>query len=174
MLRAAVVIALLAAKATAQEGTSNLLNAGERYERFQLYNHCRPLFLVIEPPDNDAADIGLTGRGILNAVESRLRGARLHTDSMKRSNGAYLYINITVMKVASSTKGAAFSILIGYFKSLADPASGELGLATAWFSTSTGMTNRSGAGFILQGLAGHLDKFLAAYLRVNEEDCGGP
>ena len=76
-----------------------------------------------------------------------------------------LYIQISVL-------GAAFSISVEHKKLVFDRVSGETTFATTWSSGSIG-THERGAGFILQSLARHLDRFLAAYLRVNEEDCGG-
>ena len=46
-------------------------------------------------------------------------------------------------------------------------------MPVTWQSGSTG-THGTDSSFILSNVSRHLDKFLAEYLRVNEEDCGRP
>ena len=137
---------------------------GQSLERFMLFNACRPMRLVVEGLGDDAAKIGLTEESLQVAAESRLRGARLYTEDFVRADLAYLYVNINVV-------GRAYSITVHYNKRVSD-ALGEFGTAITWTSGSTGT---SGTGnFIVSGLSKHLDRFLAAYLRVNEDACGSP
>ena len=48
-------------------------------ERFELFNNCGRMRLIVEGLNPDAAAIGLTEKRLQFAVESRLRGARLYT-----------------------------------------------------------------------------------------------
>ena len=134
-------------------------------DRFQLFNACRPMELVVENLTPDAQAVGLTKERIQLAVESRLRAARLYTESMEKANRAYLYINITINVV-----GRAFNTAVKYKKWVIDLENNSNGPATTWNTGSTG-TYGGDAGFIIQDLSSHLDRFLAEYLRVNESAC---
>ena len=140
-------------------------DAASRQERFELYNTCRPMQLVIEDLSDDADKIALSRESLQAAAESRLRAARLYTEDPKGSNFAYLYVNVNVF-------GPAFNISLEYKKLVSDEF-GVAGLAPSWDSGGTG-THGKNAGYIVSSLSQYLDRFLAAYLRVNEEACGTP
>ena len=89
------------------------------YDRFRLFNECRPMRLIVETLDDDALAIDLTEDSIQAAVESRLRSARLY-DS-ESTIGAYLYINVNVLGSGST----AYSLTLAYNKPLLDPVSLE-------------------------------------------------
>ena len=131
-------------------------------ERFRLFNGCRPMKLVIEGLPSNAKSIGLTEAMLQAAVESRLRAARLYTESSLWETYAYLYVNINVV-------GPAFKISLEYNKVVSDRFDLS-GPATTWSSSSTG-THGESAGYIITSLSQHIDRFLAAYLRVNEFAC---
>ena len=131
-------------------------------ERFELFNACRPMRLLVEGLGDDAEAIGLTEAALQAAAERRLRAARLYTEDRERANLAKLYVNVLVV-------GKAFSLSVDYEKRVTD-GFGKSGTATTWTSGSAGTA--SSGGFIVSGLSGHLDRFLAAYLRVNESACG--
>lgn len=54
-------------------------------ERFELFNDCRPMELVIEDLSDDASQIGLDRRAIHVTAESRLRSARLYREESRRA-----------------------------------------------------------------------------------------
>lgn len=134
------------------------------WDRFMLFNACRPMNLVVEDLPSGAQAVGLTRERIQLAAESRLRAGRLYTESREKANRAYLYIRIHVF-------GRAYSITVKYKKWVTDLANNSNGHATTW---NTGGVSAHGgdANFIIQHLAGYLDEFLAGYLRVNEPACG--
>ena len=132
-------------------------------DRFRLFNAYRPMLLVVERLSSDAQAAGLTRERIQLAAESRLRAARLYTESIEKANAAYLYININV-------GGPAFSISVRYQKLVTDLATNSDNVASTWNTGSTG-THGGDTGFIIQDLSSHLDRFLAGYLRVNEPTC---
>ena len=134
-------------------------NAPTNFERFQLWNDCRPVELLVEHLSDDAAKIGLTRDRVETLTRSRLRAARIYTDETE----AYLQANITVV-------GSSFNIKTKFRKLVTDRASTELFFATTWELGSTG-THGQDAGFILQGLSEYVDGFIDEYLRVNEEAC---
>ena len=151
----AVLMAFYPGSVRAQEPTTSL-------ERFRLFNACRPMALVIESMSEGAAAIGLTKELLQAAAESRLRAARLYTEDLSsRSDYSYLYVNVNVV-------GPASSISVEYKKEVVDMF-GKSGIATTWDTGSAGTARNSGV--ILSYFSQHLDQFLAAYLRVNEEDC---
>ena len=135
---------------------------GNGIERFELFNACRPMRLIIEELDSDANSIGLTEAMLQAAVESRLRAARLYTENRGPSDGARLYVNIKVV-------GPAFGFSLDYGKRVSDRF-GLSSLATTWDISVTGTHGRD-AGYIVNSLSQKIDMFLAAYLRVNESAC---
>ena len=132
-------------------------------ERFQLFNACRPMELAIEDLPDDAAAIGLTKEALQTVAEKRLRAVRLDTEDRVEAGFAHLYVNVNV-----TSRG--YHLSVEYMKSLTDTF-GASGLAVTWESSSSG-THGGNAGFIVSRLSQHLDKFLAAYLGVNEPACG--
>ena len=71
VLMLAVVLATCwTERATAQNRTSSNL------ERFQLFNFCLPMALIVEELSDGAAEIELTEERIQTMAESRLRAAR--------------------------------------------------------------------------------------------------
>ena len=116
--------------------------------------------LLVEELPTDAAEIDLTRAAIQAAVESRLRSARLYDAGAS----SYLYVNVNVV-------GRAFALDLGYRKFVYDQVAGESGSATTWEMGYAGTAGRTGAAFILSGLAGMMDSFLVEYLCVNESAC---
>ena len=102
------LLVLMAVAATVQ-GAAAQTEVSE-YDRFQLFNNCEPMYLVVEPLPDEAADIGLTEQRLQFAVESRLRGARLYNSTR---GTPFLYVEV---KVA----GAAFSLSLVYVKQTVD------------------------------------------------------
>ncbi len=128
------------------------------FDRFRLFNECRPMRLIVEGLPAAAAEIDLTEAAIQAAVESRLRSARLYDADAR----PYLYVNVNVV-------GRAFSIGLEYLKFLYDQVTDETNFATTWDSGAAGTSGS--ATFILSSLARHMDRFLVEYLRVNESAC---
>ena len=120
--------------------------------------------LLIEELDEDAAGIRLSEADLRAAGESRLRAARLYSEDTFMADSV-LYANVTV-------SGSAFGISLRLMKSVVD-AFGHSGLAMTWDWSSVGTHGRN-AQFIVSGLSQHIDRFLTAYLRINESACTGP
>ena len=101
-------------------------------DRFNLFNECGPMRLVIESLPANAAAIGLTEARIHTLAESRLRAARLYDHS---SRAARLYIRVSVLNYdnASVSKADGSQSLV------------PLGLATAGPLVGTGLTGRKAA-----------------------------
>ena len=140
-------------------GTSVLAEEVSDLDRFQLWNDCRAMDLLVVELGQDAADIGLTREAIETAVRSRLRTARLYDADAS----PYLYVNVRVV-------GDAFNIDVGYRKLVVDPASGQSSYATTWYRGVVGTHGRDG-NYILTNTSGSIDRFLDEYLRVNADVC---
>lgn len=135
----------------------------ELFERFGLFNNCKPVVLRIESLSSDAAQIGLTQESIQAAVESRLRSARIYTSDREQSSFAYLYVNVTVV-------GGAVSWSLEFRKVVHDIASDLELQASTWEVGGTG-THGNDSGYILSAISHGMDLFLVDYLRVNESSC---
>lgn len=130
------------------------------FDRFRLWNDCKPLHLLVESLDENATDIDLTADQIAITVRSRLRAARLYAGTL---GAPYLYVNINVGL-------RAFSVSVEYKKEVFDLATGLDGIGATWERAGMG-THGGDAAFILSNLAGYTDAFIDEYLRVNEEAC---
>lgn len=124
------------------------------------------MVLLIEEVGSVAKQIGLTKDASRLAAESRLRSARLYADSSKLALGySVLYVNANAIN-------RAFHVSIQYWKAVTD-RHGRSNYGTTWNTATTGVHGESSA-YIVSALSEQLDMFLADYLRVNAEDCGGP
>ena len=74
------------------------------------------------------------------------------------------------MNVNVNVSGRAFNLTLAYKKLLYDQVADETNFATTWDSGAVG-THGGDAAYILSTLAGHMDRFLVEYLRVNESAC---
>ena len=130
-------------------------------ERFQLFNHCNAMSLIISDLSEDAKDLGLTQDSLRYAIESRLRAARLYSSS-KQEGQAMLIVGVSVLE-------RSFNVEIHLAKDVTDVATGIKNIATTWTSGTIGTANQSS--FILSSVQRNMDKFLTEYLRVNELAC---
>ena len=133
-------------------------------ERFELFNACRPMRLLIEYLSPGAAEIGLTREQLQAAVESRLRAARLYTEDRELSDATYLYVNVNVGTTA-------FNISLEYNKRVTDSFE-RIGLATTWNIGGTGTHGGEASDIVGVLSQEYMDQFIADYLRVNEAACG--
>ena len=161
----AAALVLTAASASAEEVSD--------YDRFRLWNDCRPMKLVVGLAD-DAPEIGLTEEAIETTVRSRLRAARLYSDSAIEKAGSILYFNPTraILYIRVTVAGSAFIVDVGYHKIVTDRAT-ELELRAETWAVSSLVVNhwQTGTNFILSALARHTDEFIDKYLRVNADAC---
>ena len=147
----------------------------EGVERFELFAHCRPMRLLVENLSNDAKELGLSEDVIWTAAESRLRSAGIYTEEVEPF-GRMLYVRVGVA-------GGAYAVEVDFLKSFVDYSlavetdslldalqSGGYGKATTWDSSGLG-THGTRPEVVMGEVARHLDRFLADYLRVNEDHC---
>ena len=135
--------------------------AQEGRERFQLFSDCARvnLYVVVQKSD-DTVVPDMSEEVIRNAVESRLRSARIYEDEFN-----WPLLNVYVQLV-----GNAFSVRLSLEKYVFDVVSGETSYAETWARSYTGTYGRD-ASYVLSAATELMDAFLVEYLRVNEEAC---
>ena len=143
--------------------TSVIQETNQRIKRFELFNDCRPITLLIEPLSDDAKKNGLTGGHLYRTAESRLRSARIYHDDLYLDGrfNEYLYVNVHVV-------GSAFSASLQYNRRVTNEH-GHNGLAPTWNRSYVGSSASTSS--VVSGLAVLMDLFLVEYLRVNEDAC---
>ena len=94
-------------------------------------------------------------------------------DALRAFFDAYTDVFPAGLNVQVVVVGRAFSIHISYEQYVRNVAAGESWYAPTWRDGSTG-THGGDAGYILQAVSEHVDRFIVEYLRVNESACGGP
>lgn len=157
LISLAVALALvLAAPASSAEKVTS-------FDRFRLWNGCKPMRLVVETLHKDAIAIGLTEKDLTAAARSRLRAARLFSADGKGTAWSYLYVNVNVLK-------AAFGIDIEYKKNVRDLATAVELTTKTWGHGMTGQHGRD-SNYVLSWLSRLTDTFIDEYLRVNAGAC---
>ena len=132
-------------------------------DRFELWNRCRPMDLVVEPLQHDEPDIDLTKDAIEAAAQGRLRAAHIYSEDPDETAEAYLYVLVVV-------KSSAVSVGIAYYKVIQDLATNIWAPSVTWWVISTGVHGQDW-NFIVSNVTRLTDKFIDEYLRVNEDDC---
>ena len=151
VLTAVVVAVGCRGEATGQEGFDR--------DRFELFTECAPVGLFVTVEGSQAEEMGLTEERVRTMAESRLRGARLYT-----SAPPYFQVNIGTLD-----NGPAYMMSAYLWKRLRD-MNGYEAVMPAWYRATFG-TDSGDAGFLMQSLSEMLDRFIAEYLRVNEDHC---
>ena len=139
---------------------------GSERERFALWTGCKPLWpaLFVEPKDDTFED------SVRAAVESRLRGARLYGGLTSSSTPS-----VGLLRIVVNRGSGLFGISVGLQKRLFDPITGLRSHAYADYRGGGYSSFGSGSPeYVRSVLADHLDRFIADYLRVNADACGGP
>ena len=148
------LIALALSVAPSAEGAEFSL------ERFEFFNHCDPIRVVVSLDIDEKYDPDLKEGAVQALIESRLRSARIYSDSLRN---AVLLVQVHIV-------GTAYSISVDFSKMVRDVASDTVALAGTWTSTTTGI---HGGQEISSPLSSVIDRFLVEYLRANEAACEG-
>ena len=156
------IVALLVLTATTPIGVEDVSSM----DRFELWNVCQPIDLLVEHLGDDAVKMGLTREAIATTVRSRLRATRLY----RRSSRPYPYLYVKV-DTLSGGGGTAVNVSLEFTKQVLDRISGHHGAASTW---DTGAVGWADAASILSTVSQLTDKFIDEYLRVNESACQGP
>ena len=140
-------------------------------ERFELFNDCQGMRLYVAVVGDAPASLE---DSLQAAAESRLRAARLVAPPPKAAPPpAGFSVSVSVMK-EERNRGFIWHLSVAYIKRLYDPASRVSYAAGTWERDDYGTFGHGGERIIREALAETLDRFIAAYLRVNESACGSP
>lgn len=119
----------------------------------------------------------MTRERVENAVESRLRAARMLAADNFGGFGGVLGVRITVSGSGSGRSVQyATSVTVSFEKWLFDRIStlgGNMnrGFASSYTITSSLLHGSNDAGFVMEDVNYKLDEFINDYLRVNEPAC---
>ena len=165
-LSAALVFILLAVSLPAQSEPMSPFRKTieEGLEIFGLFNTCKPMSIWVSELSSDAKEISLRKADIENIVESRLRSARIfleiHESGFLSPN---LFVHVAVV-------GAAFMVDIDFSKPMRDETLEHTERVRTWNTNILGTHGRD-ADYILSAVRSQTEKFVAAFLRVNDEAC---
>lgn len=162
----AAALSVLLAAAPLQANTE----AEEATMRFAYWTGCSPLKLFVSVPS--VAAMGLTEAAVATAVRSRLRAARIYTDTDN------VEVPLLVAQVAvyplegQQITGGAHHVRLSLYKHVYDSLSGLSGYAeTKLFPAQLVGIHDGTAAFILSGVARMMDSFIDDYLRINDPAC---
>ena len=150
--------------------TSSAAITREEWERMVFYAACAPMsFAVTDLTPEGVRETGLTKQAIINAVESRLRGARLFisVDEQLKEQGQH---RPQLIEVIVHIAGLVVSVDVRLKRAVKDMGYGLPGTVIVWSTSRVGMHGGNGP-LILGTVSEILDEFLASYLRVNEAHC---
>jgi hypothetical protein len=148
------LLALTAAvPALAIDGPASIETQQELDDRFELFNHCQPVSLVVQ-----AANAPIDEARIRTTAESRLRSARLYDPAAD----SVLWVSLTYYS-------GSFSWSVDLSKRLYDERSRRVGSAFTWRRGGVGYASNPQT--MIGSIAEYVDEFLLHYLRVNEADC---
>lgn len=158
-----IAVTMLAASGAAAAQSSGNAIRLELAEELDLFNLCpaeEHMDLLVDELPGHAAQAGLTTDAMRNAIESRLRGARIHD----RNAGPLLRAAI-VLGQPEEGHIPFYSIELSYHRELFAERPGLFALAETW---STGGTGQGDSQSFLAHLNSLVDEFMAAYARVRE------
>ena len=159
--------------------TATPLHASSQ-ENFELWTECRPVWLLVESVPSAGGVIGLSKESIATAVRSRLRGARLYAGNAEggemdlawqspQDMPPVLHTHVDVVS-SNVVRGGGFYIEISLLKGLYDPLAEYFSPAATWTDSSIGLHSGDGS-YIISWVTQLTDRFIDAYLRVNESAC---
>ena len=135
----------------------------EMAEQLDLFSLCSPgerMDLVVDDLPGHAAGAGLTGNAIREAVESRLRRARLLDPNAE----PLVHVEI-VLGEPEGEHIPFYSVEVRYLRDLVAERIGLAALAETW---STGGAGQGDAASFLDHLGTYVDAFIAEYRRVRD------
>ena len=126
-----------------------------------LYANCGNMSVVVERLSANAGKVGLRESAIQNALEARIRSAKLYASN--DGGPQYIYANVMVV-------GNAFNVQLELNRWIMDAGFGLSGTVAVWSKAITGMHGQDPQ-YILGALSQLVDAFIVEYLRANESAC---
>lgn len=153
MAAAAMAVAAMATGAAGQE-----CEAG-RADCFALWTGCAPIGAIVSPFNNE---IGLQRADVMNAVESRLRAARVYSPDDRPET--------LILRIQLWPTTDLFTVDLVVSKNALRDRHGNTGRAEIWVG---GFWSAHGGrvAFVMEGVRRELDEFMNKFLRVNGPAC---
>lgn len=139
---------------------STTVQAQDFQSEWQLYTACAPVNLHIRYHSHNEGKLQLYERTIATTVRSRLRAARIYTDST----------STPLLAVTVKVFGNAFSFQFTLIQLLLNLVTNTEGTGATWTVDDVG-THGYRAEYILQAISETTDLFIDEYLAVNEPAC---
>ena len=137
----------------------------KQVSKFQLFNDCLPVGILVSVSQNDSSSVKLTEQDASDVAELRLRSAGIYGG---KDRPASLGLGNGYLAIRVDTVGDAFAVGLGFQRAVLRTP--EIGIAITWRSAALG-TYSADKKFILGFLRDLVDKFALDYLRANEEAC---
>ena len=137
-------------------------------DRFQFFNACQGMGYYVGISGNGSNDSALSESEIANAIESRLRAARIFDADSQKAEKSYFNVYLDLV-------GSAASLRIGFEKpGFEDPYSihrfAQFPLGMETWTKSWLVQGGFRSGDVLAQLSKFLDDFIVNYLRVNSDE----
>lgn len=150
----------------------DIVSANEESEQFSLFNECRPLDFLVNLQSEKSSGLGLTETGLRAAAESRLRGARLYDQTAPD----YLSLQVTALPVESengrSLGGHAVTLSLELRRRLCwEEDHSVCAWGAVWEDAELYLVPGNDSGFVMERFREIFERFLADYLRRNEDAC---
>lgn len=138
-------------------------NQSAAVARYQLFNHCRPVRLLVAV-DFDQPVFDDLKAHLPDLAEAKLRQHRLYAG--ERRGVPLLYVDVDGYSLG-------FSVIVSYSKWLPDPATDTTWLAATWRLGSVGVVDAQNKALVTRAVSRQLDVFIEQYLRINGGACAG-
>ena len=161
-LAALAVLAAIGSTGAQESGRTIQEELAEQLDLFSLCSPGERMDVVVDALPEHAGRVGLSSGAIREAVEGRLRRARLHDPNAE----PLVHVEI-VLGEPEEEHIPFYSIELRYLRDLVAERLGLAALAETW---STGGAGQGDAESFLAHLAGFVDAFIAEYRRVQASE----
>ena len=147
----------------------------ERYDRFKLWNNCKPLrpgaFVYNYNGNADVKGLSVRNARLTNKAETVVR-RRFRTARIYDEPGLHPVILAEIRSLwhTESVHVLLYGVELKFQKYVTDDVSGENWIATVWERSDFGMHDDPEA-YVLKKLSEFTDEFIEEYLRVNADAC---
>ena len=143
--------------------SGNVKAADDDWERFQLWNECKPMPSLVEWRDT-RSNVGDNSDFAQLAVNMKLADLSLYDPSELNSFTPLLYVGVVVTSVF-------YKIDLRYYKPMTDAVTGLSMTSSAWGNATFGLLDEGEPGSVVVEVLERIDEFSDEYFRVNASVC---